>query len=245
MFNEWGKEKHREILKLWEMHFSNHLSGFELFTSPLRENASVVIIGYNPGGGDRNATKLNSYMTRFVTNPPDFSLPDNGHYEEGERNYIIANKVRRFFFAGKRHLLPDAVETNRFFLRTEDKEHHRNIIRSAGQEAQAEYRQFCRDTIRELIIRSTTDAVLDFSGEFTASEFCEDLGFGYEHTEFHQHKDEKDFAAKVSVAKMTEEPASTVVSTKPHPSHPWLTNRHLAFFEKHIPRYLPETSNSY
>jgi hypothetical protein len=58
MFNDWGKQKQREMLDIWESHFSEgHLSGFELFTSPLREDASVVAVVYNAGGGDPEATE--------------------------------------------------------------------------------------------------------------------------------------------------------------------------------------------
>lgn len=245
MFNDWGKQKHQEMLDLWKTHFSDHLSGFELFTSPLRENASAVIIGYNAGGGDRDASELNSYMTRFVAEDPDFGLPDKSHYEEGKRNYRIANKMRRYFFNGKHYLLSDAVGTNRFFLRTDGKTHHNDVLGSASEEAQAEYREFCRETIRQLIIRSTPAVILDFSGEYTANEFCEDLRFSYEHTGISQYRDTKDFRAEISVAEMTEEPGSTVISAKPHPSHPWLTNGHLEFFKETVPQYLPETSNSY
>ncbi|WP_435093434.1 hypothetical protein [Halorubrum sp. N11] len=245
MFNDWGKQKQEEMFELWETQFPDYLSGFELFTSPLRHNASAVIIGYNAGGGNRDATELNSYMGQFVGENPDFNPPDKGHYEEGERGYRVAGSIRKHFFSGKRHLLPDAVETNRYFLRTEDKAHHQDVIDSASEEAQAEYRQFCRETIRELIVRSNPSVVLDFSGEYTASEFCEDLEFSYEHTEIHQERDEKDFAAEVSVARITEEPESIVLSIKPHPSHPWLASEHLEFFQETVPQYLPETSGSH
>ncbi|MDQ2050745.1 hypothetical protein RBH26_09625 [Natronolimnohabitans sp. A-GB9] len=245
MFNDWGRQKQIEMLDLWKTHFSHHLSGFELFTSPLRESASAVVVGYNAGGGDRDATELNSYMTRFMAENPDFGLPDRGHYEEGGRNYIVANKIRRYFFEGKRHLLPDAIETNRYFLRTEGKSHHKDVVGSVSKEAQAEYRQFCRETIRNLIIRSSPSVVLDFSGKYTASEFCEDLRFKYNCVDIHQHQDGKDFLAEVSIAKITEEPASAVISVKPHPSHPWLSDEHLEFFRNTVPLYLPEDSNSH
>lgn len=245
MFNDWGKQRQEEMLNLWNTHFSEHLSGFELFTSPLREDASAVVVGYNPGGGDREPTELNSYMSRFVGDNPDFSLPDRGHYEEGERDYRVAGSIRKHFFNGKHQLLADAVETNRYFLRTEDKNHHQDLIGSASEEAQREYRQFCRENLQQVISRSTPDVVLDFSGEYTASEFCEDLRFSYEDSQIQQHRDGKGFTAEVSTAEMTDEPFATIISVKPHPSHPWLAKEHLEFFQETVPQYLPESSSSH
>lgn len=78
---DWGEQKQQEMFDLWETYFSDHYSGFEVFTSPLRENAFAVIIGYNAGGGNEDATELNKYMDRFIGENPDFSLPEKGHYQ--------------------------------------------------------------------------------------------------------------------------------------------------------------------
>jgi hypothetical protein len=242
MFNDWGEQKRREMVEIWQAHFSDHLSGFELFTSPLRENASAVIIGYNAGDGQRHATELDKHMYRLVADEPDFGLPKQGHYEEGGYEYPIAKKIRRCFFRGKLHLLPNAVETNRYFLRTEGKQHHRDVLDEVNEQARTIYEEFCRETNREVILRSNPRVIFDFSGEYTASEFCEDLGFDHQPTETYQHTNEKGFQAEVHLAEIIEDPDSTVISIKPHSSAPILAKEHLEFFANVIPPCLPDTT---
>lgn len=244
MFNDWGAQKQREMFEIWQSHFSDHLSGFELFTSPLREDAAAVIIGYNAGGGERNATELDRNMDRFMSDHPDFSLPEKGQYEKGGYDYLIAKRMRRYFFREKTHLLSNAVETNRYFLRTEGKRHHKDLLNSVHQETRTKYEEFCRKTNRELILRSNPDVVFDFSGEYTADEFCEDLGFNYSHTGTHQPTDERDSQVTVDLAEMTENPGSTVISITPHPSARGLASEDLEFLANTIPPRLPEDSSS-
>lgn len=236
---KWGEQKNREMFEIWQKHFHEHKSGIEVFTSPLRENTPVILIGYNAGGGDIDAAEYNKYMDRFLEGEPDFSLPNTGHYE-GDYTYPVAIRVRKYFFDGKQHLLEDAVETNRYFLRTDGKTHHNKVLDGVDERAETTYREFCRETNYEVIRRTNPSVVIDFSGEYFSEEFCVDLGFECEHRERHEYTDGSDTEAIVDIAEMTDAPNPTIISIKPHPSWPPMTQGQLDFFKRIIPPLLPE-----
>lgn len=240
MSNQWAVRKQEEMYDLWQKHFQDHKSGFELFTSPLYENASAVIIGYNAGGGDPDATSYNRYMDRFLADDPDFSLPEHGHYREGGADYLVASRIRQYLFNGKEHLLENAVETNRYFLRTDGKSHHHDVMEAASKSAKQEYLEFCRNTTREVIQQANPDVVLEFSGESSAEKFCSELGLTFEHHENHGIDGENGTNVTVEVGNLSGISNTTFISISPHVSYPPLAMEHLNFLKETVPPLLPE-----
>lgn len=240
MSNQWAIEKQKEMYELWQTHFPDHKSGFELFTSPMYENASAVIIGYNAGGGDREATTHNRYMDRFLADEPDFSLPDHGHYPKGEAGYLVASRIRKYLFNGKEHLLENAVETNRYFLRTEDKSHHHDIMEAASESTRESYLNFCRDTIRGVIQRANPSVVVDFGGEKSAKKFSSDLNYGFEQHDTHKLNGENGTTISIEVGELTDSSNTPFISISPHLSYPPLAMEHLNFLKETVPPLLPE-----
>lgn len=240
MSNSWAAEKQKEMLEIWQTYFQDHKSGFELFTSPLCEEASAVIIGYNAGGGDRNATSHNRYMERFLSDDPDFSLPEKGRYREGGADYLVASRMRNYLFNGKVHLLENSVETNRYFLRTENKSHHQDIMEAASDTAEKAYREFCRDTIRGVIQRANPGVVIDFGGESSATAFCSDLDLTLEHHDTHSLDGENGTSISVEVGELADISDTKFISISPHISYPPLSMEHLNFLKETVPPLLPE-----
>jgi hypothetical protein len=224
----------------WETYFPDHYSGIEVFTRPLREDAAAVIIGYNAGGGDKDANEVNKYMRGFVGEAPDFSLSESGYYQEGGYGYTLAKRIRKYFSNGKTHLLENSVELNRYFLRTEGKNHHRKLLQEIDDEHKEIYENFCRETTRETIRHTNPDVVVDFSGKYDSTGFCEDLNFTCEHKEQYQYTNGKNISASVDVAAISEPPNARVISINPHPSAPTLAQKHLDFFKQAIPPLLPD-----
>lgn len=240
MSNQWAVEKQKEMYDLWRNHFQDHKSGFELFTSPLYEDASAVIIGYNAGGGDPDATSYNRYMDQFMTEEADFSLPDHGHYPEGGADYLVASRIRGYLFNGKEHLLENAVETNRYFLRTDGKSHHHDVMEAASETAKKAYLDFCRETTRGVIRRVNPSVVVDFGGESSAEGFCSDLNYTFEHHDTHRLDGENGTSVSVEVGELTDSSDTTFISVSPHVSYPPLAMEHLNFLKETVPPLLPE-----
>lgn len=156
--NSWGVNVQQQMFQFWEKHLgSEHKMGFEVFTSPIPKDPSILIMGINPG------SRYEGYHPRmepFLEG--DFSLPDYHDYAVGGQDYPVADFLRDYLFSGQEDLLTDTVETNRYYLRTNDEIGHSNLKDLLG-EVWADYVDFCFDTDQELIERTDPDVIIAFS----------------------------------------------------------------------------------
>jgi len=257
MSAELGAEIRERMDNIWTDYFSDSGAGYEVLTGALPQNASVMIIGYNPGGGERGADEYHDRMQSLgyeapddaaglrdssEHTPSDFSLPDIGHYdpdnEEISYSGPIITRLQDRVFHENTHLLENAVETNRYYLRTSGKGEHKGWLEEMSPEAYDEYTSFCRDTTQTVIEETTPNTIVDFSGEYRALELCNDLGFDAEPTTREVSGVTSPTAVRIYVAEMSVPPHSTVVSLRPHLSAP-ISSEGLRFFEDEIAKYLP------
>lgn len=256
MTTEWAEQKREEMLSLWEAHFQEHQDGFEMFTSPLYEDAAALVIGYNPGGTLHADTKRDQ-MEVFTSDHPDrFTIERleaegvqdyHKHYlpdrKPGyERTSNVPTRVRERLFNDKEDLLHETVETNRYYMRSGGSNEHKGFVNKLEESVKREYLDFCRETTRGVIIETTPSTIIEFASiSDSASEFCADLDLSCEAIETHRFKNENKHDAIVDVVELTEPPYSTVVSVKPHISGYTGWDRDmLTMLENTVPQYLPE-----
>lgn len=156
--NSWGADIQQQMFQFWEKHLgSEHQMGFEVFTSPIPKDASILFIGINPGSSyDGTHPRMEPFLQG------DFSLPKSHDYAVGGRDYPVANFLRDYIFSGQEDRLTDSVETNRYYLRTIHRTEHGNLRGLLG-EAWADYVEFCFDADQELIERTEPDIIIALS----------------------------------------------------------------------------------
>ncbi|MFB6186174.1 MAG: hypothetical protein ABEI86_04810 [Halobacteriaceae archaeon] len=159
--NSWGENIQQQMFQFWEKHLgAEHKMGFEVFTSPIPKDPSIVFMGINPGS---NFEGYHPRMDPFLEDG-DFSLPDSHDYAVGGEDYEVANFLRDHIFSSREDRLTDSVETNRYYLRTNDETEHSDLQERLG-EAWEDYVDFCFDTDQELIERTDPDVIIAFSIE--------------------------------------------------------------------------------
>lgn len=131
-----------------------------MFTSPVPEDASIILIGTNPRGGVPEGEDVHPRMQRFESG--NFGVPESHDYAVGGREYPVAEAVRSIF-AGAEDLLEDSIETNRYYLRTRDTEGHDDLRSTVSGDIWDEYIQFCEDTDQGLIEHVDPDLIFAFS----------------------------------------------------------------------------------
>ncbi len=101
---EWIKNLYQETKQKWEEAGSDP-SCFAIFYSQVIENAKIALIGYNPGGNEKdfNVQNINS--------------PEKHEYID--QNYKLARNVRKIFeYAKLEKVLEDSVKFNLIFFRS-------------------------------------------------------------------------------------------------------------------------------
>lgn len=239
VLDAFARERRRSMTKLWEDHFSQHRGGFEMFTSPLYENASALIIGYNPGG-QLNRDQMNERMQSFTDGDFTSVLEKHKHYHP---DYLpdyastspLPGRIRRYLFHRKEDLLRRAVETNRYFMRTNGKREHREFVQSSPPEASGQYLTLCQNTAHELIRRTEPNVVIDFANRYDVGGFCLDLEFDFRLVDEYERGN-----AQVGVAELLDPPHSTVISVAPHLSAV-MSRDELEMLREVVPSYLPQS----
>lgn len=108
----WGEKLTQDFYEQWKAKYQQWRSGFKVFYSPVYLKPPIIILGYNPGGGEE---EFITDMEKFEKG--DFSLPLQHEYTS--MNYPIAKKMRSFF---EKHmkLLETSVKLNLFFFRSKN-----------------------------------------------------------------------------------------------------------------------------
>jgi hypothetical protein len=168
MLDKFEKEKRRKMTEIWHKHFDEYKDGFELFTSELYKDAPALVIGFNPGGELHTDKMTRDRMQQFTDG--DYSRPSQvveagKHYHPCETPGYASHsnqpgRIRTYLFDGKRDLLSQTVETNRFYMRTNGKGQHRKFLQRLSAEPFQDYMRFCRETAHETIKRTNPISLL-------------------------------------------------------------------------------------
>lgn len=161
-YADWGEEVQQKMFQFWKDNLGEQYGeGFEVFTSPVLKDPSVLFIGTNPGSGKDKDEQFHELMrNKFLKG--DFSTPDSHHYATDGPDYPVATAIREHLFVDREEYLTDSVETNYYFLRTKEEQDHSELQNELG-ETWSDYEQFCRNTIEELIKKTEPDLIIAFS----------------------------------------------------------------------------------
>ena len=161
-YTEWGEEVQRKMFQIWEKNLGEEYGeGFEVFTSPVVKDASVIFIGTKPGSRKQSDEQYHPLMrNKFLKG--DFSTPDSHDYVNDGADYPVAKAIRNQLFVNREKHLADSVETNYYFIRTKREQGHSELKSEMG-DVWSEYKKFCKDTIEELINKTDPDLIVAFS----------------------------------------------------------------------------------
>jgi hypothetical protein len=161
----WAIEKQKE---LWEFWNENELVqeafplGFEMTTSPIAEDPKVVIMGRNPGSGKEPP---HPHMERFTKpDEPNFGFPKEHDYLPGNANYKVARAMRNFVFSEHENILDKTIETNRNFLRTNNRSELESGLQKLTDNLREEYQTLCVEIIKGFIEKGNPDLIVSFTG---------------------------------------------------------------------------------
>lgn len=161
----WAVEKQKEMWEFWNENESVRKAfplGFEMTTSPIPEDPKVIILGRNPGSGEEPP---HQHMERFSKpDEPNFGFPEEHDYLPGNATYPVATAIRNFIFNGNENVLNKTIETNRNFLRTNDKSEHENGLQKLTDDLREEYEALCVEIIKGFIDKGNPDLVVSFTG---------------------------------------------------------------------------------
>lgn len=160
--SQWGEEIQKQAFEMWNENFSDSTEGIQPFTSPIPDSASLIVMGYNPG--ETPPGQSPSMTDQFLQG--DFSLPETWDYapnSETGADYAVANQLREHLFRNHLSYLDgDSVETNRYYLRTGGTGSHSRFD-TVSEDTWDQYKEFCRETLNELITRVSPDLLVVFS----------------------------------------------------------------------------------
>jgi hypothetical protein len=161
----WAIEKQKELWDFWN---ENQLVqeafplGFEMTTSPVPEDPKVVIMGRNPGSGKEPP---HPHMERFTEpDEPNFGFSGEHDYLPGNANYKVARAMRNFLFTGHEDILDKAIETNRDFLRTNDRSELEDGLQKLTSSLRDEYQALRVEIINGFIEKGNPDLIVSFTG---------------------------------------------------------------------------------
>jgi uracil-DNA glycosylase len=134
---EWIKELYNETNSIWK-EYGKHESGYAIFYSPVLYNPKIMIIGYNPGGGN------NSFNENDQLAPPmehDYLIS----------NYRLATNMKKIFAAaGMLDEFGNTVKLNLIFFRSRraDDLQNRNLI------------EFCNERVTMIIAELNPETII-------------------------------------------------------------------------------------
>jgi hypothetical protein len=144
----WAKTTQREAFELWRKEYPSDKLGIRVFYSPVDPDASLLILGFNPGAKHPDRESLDSTNSRFEEG--EYGTPSTN--EMVNRDWDLAKQLRKLF-AEDQQLLAESVVSNRFFLKSKG-------IQDCKARLTSRYREFCRNKTHELIDKVNPDTVL-------------------------------------------------------------------------------------
>lgn len=125
------------------------LSGYAVFYGPVRERPTILFVGINPGGREKDFVGKKKMLETIK----DDNQPME--YMDSVNNYPMAYWTYRIFYkAGLVKELKDSVKTNLFFFRSE------NMTAMSQMPGYNELKLFCHGTFREIVERIKPKVIL-------------------------------------------------------------------------------------
>ena len=151
-------EKWRNLERYKQTKYGIWDCGFSVLYSPLRANADLMILGFNPGG-DEKAFKVEDQI----------KVPRSHSYipRDKQCDYPLAKKMRGLF-EGKMHLLEESVKANLIPFRSPNKPAWYAIDPNLRTDLEC----FSRDIVQQLLERVQPRIVL-MEGTQTFDLFCQ------------------------------------------------------------------------
>jgi hypothetical protein len=248
-YEDWAQEKVTEMYDIWESDFGFREAGFEVFKSPITDERSILLIGYNPNYKQKHITEDEEtqevYHKSLHNHPDGFSMRHLTHLEDDSVDYRHKSTVKRCIFNNESELLSEVVEMNRYFLRSSTSDSHDSILNAVeDQDAVQAYEEFCRETNKEVLEKVDPDTVVIMSKDLSF-EMIEEFGYEvtlnaeYEAKDF-DYSDERESDVISTSLRTGETDSFDVVSLGNHLSWPGLGSTHHEFFSDIIPNHLPD-----
>ncbi|MGA1861628.1 hypothetical protein OWM07_01900 [Deferribacter thermophilus] len=145
MCKKWATDLLNEVKKVWEETENNHLknNGFAVFYSKVRKNPELMIIGYNPGGGDKDF----NIEDVFNLDKEHEYIKYSGKYNKNEKYKTAEVMYKLFEEIRKLELLEKSVKLNLIFFRSKSEKEWQSLDKNS----RILLEQFCFDKIKEII----------------------------------------------------------------------------------------------
>lgn len=136
--SEWAEQTQKEVYQYWKSNHEDWVNGFQVFYGPVKEDAEILILGFQPGGSESSFE--NDYQ-RFEDG--DFSIPDNHHYLNP--NFPLAREMKKIL-GNSDDVIQNSVKSNVNFFRAPGQDEWSNLPDQRRQEME----NFCKDHVLEL-----------------------------------------------------------------------------------------------
>jgi hypothetical protein len=145
---EWVWDAQEDVYDYWKSEHSDWEYGVKMFSSPVRESADILILGYQPGGG---VDAFDYYHDTYEEG--NFSLPDKHRYLTAD--WKLARKMRDLF-GENTELLADSVKSNIIYFRAPDIATWERL----EEKRRNEIEQFCFGYVQELVEQVNPSVIL-------------------------------------------------------------------------------------
>jgi hypothetical protein len=234
---------------LWKSNIRFNDAGFEVFKSPITDERSILLIGYNPNYTDSDIKEDQEtgevYHKNLHGYPEKIATRELTHLEDDSVNYPHKSIVKRCIFGNNSELLSEVVEMNRYFLRSNSKKSHRSILSNINDSDVVQaYEDFCYETNKEVLEKVDPDAVVIMAKDLDM-EMIQDWGYDISVTKEYtatdiNYSDSRSTDRISSSVKIGETDSFNIISLGNHLSYRSLGNTHYDLFSNIIPKHLPE-----
>ncbi|BAI80362.1 hypothetical protein DEFDS_0886 [Deferribacter desulfuricans SSM1] len=149
MCRKWALNLLEEVKNVWEIASSkdkNNIvekNGFAVFYSKVRKNPELMIIGYNPGGGDKDF----NIEDVFNLEKEHEYIKYSGKNNKNEKYKTAVVMYNLFEEIGKLELLEKSVKLNLIFFRSKSKKEWLSL----DKELRISLEQFCFGKVKEIV----------------------------------------------------------------------------------------------
>ncbi|KAA0257287.1 hypothetical protein FHQ18_09565 [Deferribacter autotrophicus] len=140
MCKTWAENLLKDVSTFYENFKEfNQEYGFAVFYSPIRLNPELMIIGYNPGGDEKDFNKEEA-----------MSIPEKHEYitYKDDKDYKAAKNMYELFKRlNKTQLLENSIKLNMIFFRTKNIAKWKEI----NKKIRIEIEEYCFNKVKEII----------------------------------------------------------------------------------------------
>ena len=153
----WIKNLNKTVFLEWKSKHPSWKTGFKIFYGPVTKNPQLMIMSYNPGGGE------------YYFQTEDLQRFENGDFSAPKTNSYLIRKNRmakrmQDLFSEKKKILEESVTFPILFFRSKDLDTWNNV----PKKKRFEMEQFCYSKVKEIFDQIKPKKILI-------------LGFGTEH----------------------------------------------------------------